>query len=775
MHHIDRREESFKKISMHMRLRKPQLEALEKFHSVLSELPESMDKSSQSLINSVFKRNFNTWEISEEGLLSFTVNLATGVGKTKLIGAVIAYLFNSGDSKNFLIVTPRAEIIRKFLRELQPESPKYIFQDPAILPRGNIIPLGKITRSLRQTSLWQYPNIWVLSPQAFSVRGARIKAGGDDGIPPSEYIKNLNDLTIFFDESHHLGDEKTKQSAWKKELASLKPKLLIGTTASLIGQSNLLYSYPLKKCLHEKIYTKSVQIIAEKIEPEIGVNEQDRIALRFALDRRTAKETALEEYSVSQGDVNFMKPVLLVNCKDIDHAKHTAEWIRDEIGQEGEVLLVHNELKTEDYLESLMGIENPESSIKVVVQVAMLNEGWDVSNIYVICPLRQMNSITLVEQVMGRGLRLPFGHRTGIPIIDELDVVCFGRQTIQDLANEALNAGYAETVISIVDKTKVSLVQPTMEYSLAHIGKKGSPTEIRLPRVRRKQPEIDLWSVSLPKPQNTDLHGFDIADPQSVKKISEAPRIRLDDFVSNTSSSVIRLCSYLSDSGDRDAITRLVLSLLDTQHKDDQSVPLSPEMCATYIKGHLDAIYKGIKPLYEATESSNIIQLKSVKTRVSKPGEILAESSITSRSAWKSMKAVNAPIGGWKRCVYEAVPFDVYHELTVAKCIDRCPDIGWWFRNLPGMIVLDTPAGKYSPDFAVFIELQTTHVLLEVKGDIYAEAYNSDASIKKRAAELWCKAVSTTTDKPWQYWFLLDSDAQKCRTWSDVSYLSEKE
>ena len=774
MLNASRRTDSYEKIASHMRPRAPQLEALDQLHSVLNELPEKLGKCRQTQVNSAFKHRFSSWNISTDGLVNFTVNLATGVGKTKLIGAMIAYLFNSGDAKNFLIVTPRAEIIRKFIRELQPESPKYIFYDPSILPRGNIITLGKITQSRRQPSLWDYPNIWVLSPQTFSAKGARIKAGGDDGMPAFEHLKNLDDLVVFFDESHHLGDEKRKQGAWKKELEDLAPKLLIGTTASLVGQSNILYSYPLKKCLDEKLYTKSIQVIAEQIEPDIGVNEQDQIALRFALERRKSKEIALENYAVSQGSADTVRPVLLINCKDIDHAQDVSDWIRSATGEDDSVLLVHNELKQDDYLQDLIGIESRESTIKVVVQVAMLNEGWDVSNVYVICPLRQMNSITLVEQVMGRGLRLPFGHRTGSPMIDELDVICFGRQTVQDLASQAINAGYGDNAISIVGKSKATTSQPTMEYKLIHKKKKGIPTEVQFPRVRRKPPELEIGSVSLPPPTSSNLHGFDISDPQSIKYISDTPKIPLDDFISATGSSVIKSCNFLSASKDLEAIKNLIISLLDDNHIKEKSVPLSPEECSASIKTHLDAIFKGIKPSYEPTKKTDTVRLSDVTTRVAKPGKVLTEASINSRSDWASLKAANTPIKGWKRCIYEAVPFDVYHELTIARHIDRCPDIGWWFRNLPGMIVLDTPAGRYSPDFAVFIELEASHVLLEVKGDIYVGSYNSDAAIKKRAAELWCEAVSTTTDKPWHYWFLLDSDAQKCRTWSDISRLSEK-
>ena len=122
-----RRSSSFENIKSNMRLRAPQLEALEKFHSTMCKLPKNLEDCGQGELNTSFKNEFPSWHVSEQGLLSFTFNLATGVGKTKLIGALIAYLYNSNDSKNFLIVTPRAEIIRKFIRELQPENSKYIF------------------------------------------------------------------------------------------------------------------------------------------------------------------------------------------------------------------------------------------------------------------------------------------------------------------------------------------------------------------------------------------------------------------------------------------------------------------------------------------------------------------------------------------------------------------------------------------------------------------------------------------------------------------------
>ena len=51
----------------------------------------------------------------------------------------------------------------------------------------------------------------------------------------------------------------------------------------------------------------------------------------------------------------------------------------------------------------------------------MLREGWDVKNIAVIVALRKLASQTLTEQILGRGLRLPFGCRTGSLPVDQVD------------------------------------------------------------------------------------------------------------------------------------------------------------------------------------------------------------------------------------------------------------------------------------------------------------------------------------------------------------------
>ena len=101
-----------------------------------------------------------------------------------------------------------------------------------------------------------------------------------------------------------------------------------------------------------------------------------------------------------------------------------------------------------------------------------LKEGWDVTNLYTIVPLRAANAGILVEQTIGRGLRLPYeGKRTGIDKIDKLTVVAHENfnaviEAAQD-PNSVLNKmSFVEiTEEDLSTKTVVVTSQPVMEQT----------------------------------------------------------------------------------------------------------------------------------------------------------------------------------------------------------------------------------------------------------------------------------------------------------------------
>jgi len=84
----------------------------------------------------------------------------------------------------------------------------------------------------------------------------------------------------------------------------------------------------------------------------------------------------------------------------------------------------------------LLAVESVDEPTEIVIHVNMLKEGWDVTNLYTIVPLRAANARTLIEQSIGRGLRLPYGKRTGVATVDRLNIVAHDKfQEIIDEAN----------------------------------------------------------------------------------------------------------------------------------------------------------------------------------------------------------------------------------------------------------------------------------------------------------------------------------------------------
>lgn len=85
-----------------------------------------------------------------------------------------------------------------------------------------------------------------------------------------------------------------------------------------------------------------------------------------------------------------------------------------------------------------MALESPDNNVEIVVHVNMLKEGWDVNNLYTIIPLQASNAAILIEQTIGRGLRLPYGgQRTGNKDVDTLTVIAHDNfQKVIDEANK---------------------------------------------------------------------------------------------------------------------------------------------------------------------------------------------------------------------------------------------------------------------------------------------------------------------------------------------------
>ena len=91
----------------------------------------------------------------------------------------------------------------------------------------------------------------------------------------------------------------------------------------------------------------------------------------------------------------------------------------------GKILQIDSSTKKDDDISrQFVALESSDNEIEIVVHVNMLKEGWDVNNLYTIIPLRAAEAAVLIEQTIGRGLRLPYGgQRTGNKDVDTLTVI----------------------------------------------------------------------------------------------------------------------------------------------------------------------------------------------------------------------------------------------------------------------------------------------------------------------------------------------------------------
>lgn len=244
-----------------------------------------------------------------------------------------------------------------------------------------------------------------------------------------EYLSNLEDLVILMDEAHRYHAD-----ASKRAIDELHPILGLEMTATPTDEKgksfkNIVYEYNLAQALADGKYVKIPTIAKRRNFQRGGLSERevDMIKLEDAISIHEHTKAHLELYS-RQNKLPLVKPFILVICKNIGHATDTLHMIEDELfggRYKGKVLQIDSSTKKDEEIDQLfVSLEKPENKIEVVIHVNMLKEGWDVTNLYTIVPLRAADAPILVEQSIGRGLRLPYGgKRTGYPDVDKLTVI----------------------------------------------------------------------------------------------------------------------------------------------------------------------------------------------------------------------------------------------------------------------------------------------------------------------------------------------------------------
>jgi type III restriction enzyme len=445
-------------IANRLSLRAPQRESLDILDQVCELIPLAKDTDVAQALGAIQSFAPSVTDF-ERDFVSLCFALATGVGKTRLMGAFIAYLNQAWGIRHFFVLAPNLTIYSKLTADFTPGTPKYVFQglsDFAINPpeiiTGDNYESG---RGIRSADLFGdtgvHINIFNISKINAEVRGdkePRIKRLQEYiGESYFEYLSKLDDLVLLMDESHRY-----RGKAGMRAINELKPILGLELTATPQIEAgnrtedfkNVIYSYPLASALRDGFVKEPAVATRENFRAE-NYDEAglETIKLQDGIRVHEHTKVQLDIYARETGRP-LVKPFVLVVAKNTEHAEELLRKIEAEDFFEGRykgrVITVHSNQSGEEKdetVQQLLSVEDPNNVTEIVIHVNMLKEGWDVTNLYTIVPLRAANSKTLVEQSIGRGLRLPYGKRTGVADVDRLTIVSHDRfQEIVDHAND---------------------------------------------------------------------------------------------------------------------------------------------------------------------------------------------------------------------------------------------------------------------------------------------------------------------------------------------------
>ena len=320
------------------------------------------------------------------------------------------------------------------------EDPDFLDDDEVEAPGAEIDPKAAVESFFPLTPGTSAGN-------ALDVLDRRFLRGG-----PLQALKDLPDLVVFNDEAHHIHEVRKSDEVtdveWQKslsEIASTKGRRFIqidfsATPYNEVGSGrskgkayfpHIVVDFDLKSAMRaglvkslaldkrKEIAALPLDFKAERDEQKrvTGLSNGQRVMLQAGLKKLQILE---EQFADADPDKH---PKLLVVCEDTNVTPHVVEYLQSTGLSEDDILRVDSgrkaELGPKDWepiREKLFDVDRHKQP-KVIVSVLMLREGFDVNSICVIVPLRSSQASILLEQTIGRGLRLMW---RGDPSIDEL-------------------------------------------------------------------------------------------------------------------------------------------------------------------------------------------------------------------------------------------------------------------------------------------------------------------------------------------------------------------
>lgn len=391
-------------------------------------------------------------------------HMATGSGKTLMMAGAMLYLYEQG-YRNFLFFVDSTNIVEKTKDNfLNGASNKYLFA-PQIVVNGNRVEIRKVDN-------FQGANNDCINLCLTTIQGLHIDLNSERENALTYDDFSDQPVVLISDEAHHMNaatrrgaaataeDEHTKDwestvmRIFNKDNGELPNVLLEFTaTADLTDpaiatkyENKVIFDYPLKK-FREDFYSKEVEVIESDLAPldralQAMILSQYKRKLFAGIKQNIKPVVLLKSKTIVANKeifISFKNAVSELNVAGIERIRSRAKddikaafdyfdahdvtaenlilELKEDFSEERLLLVDGNNISSEKQ-QLLNSLEDASNGIRAIFAVDMLNEGWDVLNLYDIVRLydtrdaanNRPGKTTMQEaQLIGRGARyMPF-------------------------------------------------------------------------------------------------------------------------------------------------------------------------------------------------------------------------------------------------------------------------------------------------------------------------------------------------------------------------------
>ncbi len=503
-------------------------------------------------------------------------------------------------------------------------------------------------------------------------------------------------VMVVNDEAHHVHDQKLE---WNRSIERLHEDLARRAGgepgAGVISQldfsatpkyekggvfKHVVVDYPLAQAVADGIV--KTPVIGEVSGAKVELGDTSFARNRQWLDVAVGRWRKFDEKLSPSGK----RPVLFVMCEDTQAADEAGDYLKQLPDFGGDRLLVIHTNRsgeiTKDDLDiarrAAREVDAPDSSIRCIVSVLMLREGWDVRNVCVIVTLRALTAANkiLPEQALGRGLRRMTPPGSGF---DER-VVVIEHEAFRNLWSAELDGGL------IVEREDADKIEPGAVTVFPDEGKRRF--DIVIPQLTRALARADSPLAR--------LEPGDVPDPKKTLVVPDLAGDALDEYVRYRGVHLIDqgvieeyefVVPYAEDpSGVISYYTRSVAKAAGVERIAGTFATLAP-MVRDYLR---------LRVFEEPVELDHKAVLRRLAERdaqalvVGAFREAIGELSITQREPTitdSALRVSETPPFPWsratvdgKRTVFNITPIDSSLEGRFAEFLDRAVDVTAWAK-----------------------------------------------------------------------------------------------